>query len=87
MARQRSAYESARFDIKNTDQVVQCRSDDLFRVWGPIDASEISFVARQNVVHALPRRDIPNGDRIIFACGCKIETIWGIRQPIDLKCY
>ena len=54
MARQGFANESTRFDVEHTDEVVQCRGDDFFRVWGPIDASEISAVARQSVEHALP---------------------------------
>lgn len=85
MARQGFADESARFDVENTDEVVRCRSDDFFIVWGPIDASEIPVVVLQNVEHALPRRDVPYGDRTIVACGCKIAAIWGIRYPIYLK--
>ncbi len=79
MAGQGFADDSARFDVENTDEVVQCRGDNSFRVWGPINASEISAVARQIVEHALPRRDVPYGDRVIVACGCEIEAIWGIR--------
>ena len=54
MARQGFADESAHFDVKDTDEVIQCRGDNFFRVWGPIDASEISAVALQNVEYALP---------------------------------
>jgi hypothetical protein len=79
MARQRFTDKSARFNVKDTDEVIQCRGDYFFRVWGPIDASEISAVALQNVEHALPGRNVPYGDRIIVTCRCKIEAIRGIR--------
>lgn len=54
MARQGLANESARFDVEHTDEVVQCRSNDFFRVWGPIDASKISAMTHQTREHALP---------------------------------
>jgi hypothetical protein len=75
MAQKRFTQETARLEVENTDHIISCRRDDLFRIRRPIDEPHVSSMARQSVEDALPSRDIPYGNSIIVACSREVEPI------------